>query len=90
MGPGVELTRFSGAYQAPEVEVILAPKLFNIIYDSGVYPDSWTVTTITGELVSPTEGLLNALMLLYADDLVLLAPDSRSLEAALPSAGPGG
>ena len=27
--------------------------------------------------------LLNALMLLYADDLVLLAPDSRSLEAAL-------
>ena len=29
---------------------ILAPhltKLFNIIYDSGVYPDSWTVTTIT-------------------------------------------
>ena len=38
---------------------------------------------INGELVSPTEGLLNALMLLYADDLVLLAPDSRSLEAAL-------
>ena len=24
---------------------------------------------INGELVSPTEGLLNALMLLYADDL---------------------
>ena len=38
---------------------------------------------INGELVSPTEGLLNALMLLYADDLVLLAPDSQSLEAAL-------
>lgn len=38
---------------------------------------------INGKLVSPTEGLLNALMLLYADDLVLLAPDSRSLEAAL-------
>ena len=30
---------------------------------------------INGELVSPTEGLLNALMLLYADDLVLLAPE---------------
>ena len=29
---------------------ILAPhltKLFTIIYDSGVYPNSWTVTTIT-------------------------------------------
>ena len=38
---------------------------------------------INGELVSPTEGLLSALMLLYADDLVLLAPDSESLEAAL-------
>ena len=38
---------------------------------------------INGELVSPTEGLLNALMLLYADDLVLLALDSQSLEAAL-------
>ena len=36
-----------------------------------------------GKPVSPTEGLLNALMLLYADDLVLLAPDSQSLEAAL-------
>ena len=33
--------------------------------------------------MSPTEGLLNALMLFYADDLVLLAPDSQSLEAAL-------
>ena len=38
---------------------------------------------INGELVSPTEGLLNALMLLYADDLVLLAPDCQSLETAL-------
>ena len=38
---------------------------------------------INGELVSPTEGLLNALMLLDAEDLVLLAPDSQSLEAAL-------
>ena len=39
---------------------------------------------INGELVSPTEDLLlNTLMLLYADDLVLLAPDSQSLEAAL-------
>ena len=27
---------------------------------------------INGELVSPNEGLLNALMLLYADDLWLL------------------
>ena len=36
---------------------------------------------INGELVSPTEGLLNALVLLYA--VVLLAPDSQSLEAAL-------
>ena len=29
---------------------ILAPhltKLFNIIFDSGIYPDEWTVTTIT-------------------------------------------
>ena len=35
---------------------------------------------INGELVSH---LLNALMLLYADDLVLFAPDCQSLEAAL-------
>ena len=33
---------------------------------------------INGELVSPTEGLLNALMLLYADDRVLLAPEQPS------------
>ena len=34
---------------------------------------------INGELVSPTEDLLlNTLMLLYADDLVLLAPDSQA------------
>ena len=36
---------------------------------------------INSELVSPTEGLPNALILLYADDLVFLAPDSQSLEA---------
>ena len=38
---------------------------------------------INGELVSPTEDQLNTLMLLFADGLVLLAPDSQSHEAAL-------
>ena len=38
-----------------------------------------------------TEGLLNALILLYAEDRVLLAPDSQSLETALLVLdGPGG
>jgi len=38
---------------------------------------------INGEMVSPSEDLLMALMLLYADDLVLISPDSQSLESAL-------
>ena len=46
---------------------------------------------INGELVSPTEGLLNALMLLYADDLVLaLGSGQPKPGGSPPSAGPGG
>ena len=61
----------------------LLPLLFNIYMDFLARQviqecEGFKVTyRINGELVSPTEGLLNALMLLYADDLALTAKALR-------------